>query len=160
MCAPGSKEWRSCRALLFGLLALSTYAVAGLAVWHFLLAFGVQYELHWQDRTPGNTKVYASQEVVDELEGLQRYVAALAAHDIHGSTHVFASAAFDLVARDPVDVAQGVIDWHAFLSPAQQHAHTMVAQLPLTWGGLSDLANDYLWKVAALPHASVAHPTI
>ena len=36
----------------------------------------------------------------------------------------------------------------------------MVAQLPLTWGGLSDVANDHLWQVATLPNASVAPPTI
>ena len=113
MCAPGSKEWRSRRALLYGLLVFAIYAVAGFVVWQFFLAFGVQYELHWQDSVPGSTKWYAPPEVLDELEGLQEYVAALAAHDIHGSTNAFASAPFDLAAQDPVDVAQGVIDWHA-----------------------------------------------
>ena len=71
------------------------------------------------------TKWYASQEVLDDVEGLQRYVAALAAHDINGSANVFAVAAFDLVAQDTDAVTQGLIDWAAFRSPAQHQVHAM-----------------------------------
>ena len=48
MCAPGTKEWRARRVALSGLLVLATYAVAGLAAWHYLLAFCTQYEAQWQ----------------------------------------------------------------------------------------------------------------
>ena len=75
MCAPGSKEWRSRRTWLQGMFALATYVVAGLACLQFLLAFGVQYELHWQRSAPRGAKLYASREVLDEFEGLQRHVA-------------------------------------------------------------------------------------
>ena len=166
MCAPGSKEWRSRRALLFGLLALSTYAVAGLAVWHFLLAFGTQYEVQVPCLTagplasPGRFKTYASAEVLDEFEGLQRYVSALSAHDIHNSTNAFAMAAFDLVAQDPTHVAQGLLDVHAIFSPAQQHAHAMLSQCPLTWGDLAGIAENRLWYGTVVNNVSAATATV
>ena len=131
----------------------------------FLMAFGVQWQLSWIHGASepfwiggGRTKSYASQEVLDEVEGLQRYVATLAARDINGSTNVFAAAAFDLAAQDPADVAQGLIDWDAFLSPAQHHAHAMCHQHPLTWGHLESVAYNHLCHgaVANLPQTAPA----
>ena len=130
MCAPGSKEWRKHRVFWYLLFALGTHIVAGLALLQFLMAFGVQYEV----QTPAKT--YASTEVLAEIEGLQRYVAALASHDLHDSTGAFAIAAFDLDAPEPTDSLSGHVDWEAFMSPAQQHAHELVAQCPVAWGSL------------------------
>ena len=90
------------------LLAIATNIFAAFACAQFLLAFGVQWQLSWLHGVVeplfvggGRTKWYASEEVWDEVEGLQRYVATLAASDIQGSANVFAIAAFDLAAQDP-----------------------------------------------------------
>ena len=130
MCAPGSKEWRKHCVFWYRLLARGAHIIAGFALLQFLMAFGVQYEV----QTPAKT--YASTEVLVENEGLQRYVAALASHDLHDTTGAFAIAAFDLDAPEPTDFASGHVDWEAFMSPAQQHVHALVAQCPVAWGSL------------------------
>ena len=163
MCSPTSKEGQKWRVLCY--LALATTMFAAFSCVQFLMAFGVQWQLSWIHGASepfwiggGRTKSYASQEVLDEVEGLQRYVATLAARDINGSTNVFAAAAFDLAAQDPADVAQGLIDWDAFLSPAQHHAHAMCHQHPLTWGHLESVAYNHLCHgaVANLPQTAPA----
>ena len=147
------------------LLAITTNMFAAFACAQFLLAFDVQWQLSWLHGVVeplliggGRTKWYASQEVWDELEGLQRYVVALAAYDIHGSTNVFATAAFDLAEQDPNDVAQGLIDWDAFLSPAQRHVHALCRQHPSTWSDVESAACNHFWDgmIARLQHTSPA----
>ena len=90
-------------------LVVATNLLAALAGVQFILAFGVQWQLSWLPGFVeplliggGRTKWYASPEVWDEVEGLQRYVAALAAHDLHASTNVSAIACFGLAAQSRV----------------------------------------------------------
>ena len=73
MCAPGTKEWRTRRVWMLGLFAFAIYAVTGLAVWQFFLAFGAQHGVELQDpnvgpwTSPGRFKTYASAEVLGEV---------------------------------------------------------------------------------------------
>ena len=92
------------------------------------------------------------------MEGVQRYVATLAAHDLHASTNVFASAAFDLAAQNPTDVAQWLVDWNAFRSPAQNHVHAACHQHPLTWGHIGTATYNHMWHgtIVDLPHTTPA----
>ena len=158
MCLPGSKEWRGRRVWLLGFLSLATHVLAGFMLLQFALAFGVQYEVQWLNRLP--EKVYVPAEAAVDIECLQTYTAALAAHDIHYATNAFATAAFDLVAPNPAQFAQGVLDWASFLSPAQQHSHYMWSQCPRSWGALCGSAKNCLWQETMFGNAYQSPPTI
>ena len=51
-----------------------------------------------------------SPEVIWEIEGLQDYVFALAAHDLADGGNVYARTAFDLDSPDPASRLQGLTD--------------------------------------------------
>ena len=158
MCAPGTKEWRARRVWMLGLLAIAAHVLAGFMLLQFALAFGVQYEAQWLNQLP--EKVYIPEEALVEMECLQTYTEALAAHDIHYSTNAFAAAAFDLAASEPVQLARGLLDWASFLSPAQQHAHSMWSQCPLSWAVVCGAADNYLGQGAVFGNVSQSPPTI
>ena len=65
MCAPGSKELRSRRVWLLGLLALAMHVLAGCVLFQCALAFGVQYEVQWLNRLPEH--VYVPAEAAVEI---------------------------------------------------------------------------------------------
>ena len=158
MCAPGTKEWRTRRVWMLGLLAIAAHVLAGFMLLQFALAFGVQYEAQWLNQLP--EKVYIPEEALVEMECLQTYTEALAARDIHYSTNAFAAAAFDLAASEPIQLARGLLDWASFLSPAQQHAHSMWSQCPLSWAVVCGAADNYLGQGAVFGNVSQSPPII
>ena len=152
MCAPGSKH-----SMVFDQLFRKLYAVLALLVGGYVLmqrwmAYEVAYILQRETAyleygimpSYAQSKTYMPPEVSFEIEGLQRYVAALAAYDLEDGSSLYATAAFDLQSTDTAAVMQGLADWHAFLSPAQQHAHQLVTQMPLAWGTLETSTSDML----------------
>ena len=79
------------------------------------------------------------QELWDEINAAQEYIAALAAHDLQGSGLVYLSAALNLATDDPYELQQALADWQSFSSPAQQHLHALTPEWPITWGSVQDL---------------------
>ena len=84
-----------------------------------------------------------SSEALQEIVALQRYVAAMADHDVEYEHAPFARAALDFVASEPAQhtlivgtPSGGFSDWNSFLSPYQAHLHSESASCPLSWGGL------------------------
>ena len=85
------------------------------------------------------SKVYLSQNATWEIQSLQDYVVFLVEHDMVAEPGAapFATAAFNLSSSDPQLLSSGFEDWLAFFSPAQAHAHALLALEPLAWGPLS-----------------------
>ena len=67
----------------------------------------------------------------------------MAAHDVRTERAVYATAAFDLNATDPLAAAQGLEDWRCFLSH-RNVVHATTTQMPLSWGMLADDAQNHL----------------
>ena len=86
------------------------------------------------------SKTYISQDAQWEIQGVQEYVAALAAHDLANMGNIFVAAAFDLRSLTVVELLQGHADWRSFWSPAQQHVHALTPQIPISWGSVADEA--------------------
>ena len=63
---------------------------------------------------PLEYKEYVSPEALDEIHGLQNYVAALANIEIETGDAVYTQAAFDLAANQPNLIFQGIQDWVSF----------------------------------------------
>ena len=61
-----------------------------------------------------SSKFYYSHDAIDEIHGVQDYIAALARHDLSVGSAVHVVAAFDLEARSPTLRAQGHRDWASF----------------------------------------------
>lgn len=80
------------------------------------------------------SKDYISDEALQEIVGVQEYVAALASYDQSGSGTLFIGSAFDLNAGDAGSFYRGLVDLRAFFSPAQSHVHLLSAHCPVQWG--------------------------
>ena len=101
------------------------------------------------------SKTYISEEVQWGIESLQNYVAALAEYDMHHAGNIYLSAALDLQpagtfmsgngSASLFSKLQGYADLASFLSPAQQHIHEHVVQVPLSWGSLG------IWPISHPP---------
>ena len=61
-----------------------------------------------------HSKTHFSQDARLEIQGLQEYVAALAAHDLANTGNVFVLAAFDLGSSSIAELSQGHADWTCF----------------------------------------------
>ena len=85
---------------------------------------------HWLPSTaPGpDAKWLYSTEALDEIHGLQRYVAALAQNDLASGSATFASAALGQNTSSTADVISFMFH--------QQHAHELTPVEPLPWGDL------------------------
>ena len=89
----------------------------------------------WLPQAP--SKWHASTEALNEIHGLEDYVAALAAHDLQVEQPSYAIAAFDLDHEHPLANFAGLEDWSSFISPGNP-VFASTAALPLTWGSLGD----------------------
>ena len=87
---------------------------------------------------PLEYKEYVSPEALDEIHGLQNYVAALANIEIETGDAVYTQAAFDLVANQPNPIFQGIQDWVSFWGPHQAHTHQTVSQMPVAWHSIDN----------------------
>ena len=103
----------------------------------FQLALEVGYTFHggWLQDVPSKWNTTA--EVLNDVHGLEDYVAALATHDLQVEHPIYAAAAFDLNHANSIANAQGLDDWNAFMSPGNP-AFASTAALPLSWGSLVD----------------------
>ena len=152
MCAPGSKAWKHRkRWLQLWWLGAACAFVFWSSVQHiiacevrYLVDSEMDYLMYGAVPLHAQSKSYASEEAMYEITGAQEYVAALAAHDMAHSGSVYITAAFDLAADDPDEVAQGLLDWQAFVSPTQQHLHTLTVQWPTSWVSVADWAHATL----------------
>ena len=87
---------------------------------------------------PLEYKEYVSPEALDEIHGLQNYVAALANIEIETGDAVYTQAAFDLAANQPNLIFQGIQDWVSFWGPHQAHTHQTVSQMPVAWHSIDN----------------------
>ena len=120
MASPGSKVLR--RRLAW----LRTAVFACIAVWlqvAHLVSEATQTADLFGSVSP--CKWIGSEEAVDQVHGLQRYVSALAQHDLHSDDIAFASAALGTH-------EVGTADSESFLLN-QGHAHALVASAPISW---------------------------
>jgi hypothetical protein len=71
----------------------------------------------------------------------------------------FLEAAFDLVSDVPELAQSGMQDLIAFLSPAQQHAHGLLSEEPLSWGQWLQVSFAALPVAPAQPCQALAQPS-
>ena len=148
MCAPGSKEWDRYFNWVRGWLLIMSYTWWGYWTAQHIVAYEVTYFVDWeimflsQGVIPpyAPSKTHISQDAQWELQGVQEYVAALAAHDLANTGNIFVVAAFDLGTSSIVELSQGHADWICFLSWAQQHLHASTPENPISWGNVADEA--------------------
>jgi len=132
MCSPGSKAWTS----WWQMLSILWFCVG------MLIFRSCVHE--WQLTSPTLTpppshgyKWHASPEAVWEVEAVQDYLGALAAHDMHEGTATFVATAFDLFHDNITMALFGLADYDAFLH-THNFANVQLDQLPTTWGFVID----------------------
>ena len=161
MCAPGSKLWYLFRRRLWQVHLAVLVLLGSYSVLQYFVAYEVQYFVSRETESvtgdvsmpDGPSKLYMSPEVVWEIEGLQDYVAAMAAHDLVERGPLYINTAFDLNAADPLVLAQGLADFMSFMSPSQSHAHKYILQMPLFWGTAHSVAEARLLGNALVNHS-------
>ena len=87
-----------------------------------------------------------SEEAHWEVEGLQRYVAALAEHDLVQSTPLYLGAALGVpFTENDTDISSlslgNLLDISSFWGSAQAHVHHRMPQQPLHWNTLAALGS-------------------
>jgi hypothetical protein len=148
MCAPGTKEWARCRQCLRAAFVCAAVAWAAYATIQNIVAYEVSFFVQSEADYLSSgvipcyapSKVRMSAAASDEVDNLQQYVRLLAEHDLadgpadNSAIAPFAEAAFDLGASMPDVFQSGLQNLTAFLSPAQQHVHPLMPEVPLAWG--------------------------
>ena len=141
MCLPHSKHvfplWMVLRLFLLGFTAMSYVAV---------LFSGGFPPLGAPSVAPFMEKLYMSEEAHWEVEGLQRYVAALAEHDLGQSTQLYLGAALGVsFTENDTDISSlslgNLLDISSFWGSAQAHMHHRTPQQPLHWNTLAALGS-------------------
>ena len=141
MCFPHSKHvlplWMALKMSLLSFMAMSYVAVM------FSCGFP---PLGAPSAAPLTEKWYMSEEAHWEVEGLQRYVAALAEHDLVQSIPLYLGAAlgvsFTENDTDSSALSLGsLLDVSSFRGSAQAHVHHRTQQQLLHWGKLAALGS-------------------
>lgn len=112
MCAPNSKHGKQLMRVLLRTASLFICIIQYQTLY--------QWNLIWHPPAHEGTWK-ASQEVIDEIEARNRYLAALAQHDLNQGGSIFTQAAFDLNHADVGLRANGIADFMRFLSSSEAH---------------------------------------
>ena len=161
MCFPNSKQHRI-------LVACSWY----LSVVTLSLVFQGVQDAFWEsvwvahlDALQPQFTWRASTEVMWEVEGLQHYVAALAAHDMHADEPLHLSAALGVVPSGRASLNMSgatmgsILNVQAFWGGQNSYVHDLTPVMPLNWGMLEQLCSRG-FSAGSSGQAGFAPPTL